>query len=81
MTQVQERPAIVSFGWSGEKRDIKVVLKNGVWHTVHYVDGKPDQLMVKLFGTNELPTPWSSEVDRDTVINELKVRNRNASIS
>ena len=71
----------VSFGWAGENREIKVVLKDGVWMTVHNVDGEPDQHFIKVFGSNELPTPWSEDTDRDTVISELASRNQHAKIS
>ena len=71
----------VSFGWIGENREIKVVLKDGVWNTVHYVDGEPDPHFTKIYGSNELPTPWTEETDRDTVVSELAARNQHAKIS
>jgi len=71
----------VSFGWIGENREITVVLKDGVWHTVHYIDGEPDQGMIKIHGSNELPTLWTAETDRETVISELAARNSHATIS
>ena len=71
----------VSFGWAGEEREIKVVPKDGVWMTAHYREGRPDPLVVKMFGTHELPTPWSEDTDRDTVIQELAARNARAKIS
>ena len=71
----------VSFGWAGEDREVKVVLKDGVWVTEHYIKGKPDPLVVKMFGSHQLPTPWTEETDRDAVIEELKVRNAHAKIS
>ena len=71
----------VSFGWIGEDREIKIVVKDGVWTTVHHVDGQPDKQLIKMFGTHELPTPWSEDTDRDTVISELAARNQHAKIS
>ena len=71
----------VSFGWIGENRDIKVLLKDGVWMTSHKVDGEPDPFLTKTYGTHELPTPWTEETDRETVIKELKARNEHATIS
>ena len=71
----------VSFGRSsGGDKEIKVVLKDGTWMTTHFVDGEPDRHVIKMFGTNELPTPWSSDTDRDTVIEELASRNAHAKI-
>ena len=32
----------VSFGWIGEDREITVKVVDGVWHTVHIVNGEPD---------------------------------------
>ena len=74
-------PVMVSFGWTGESREIKVVQQDGAWHTEHLIDGAPDQQLVKLFGTNVIPTPWSSETDRDVVVDELSVRNPNSKVS
>jgi hypothetical protein len=71
----------VSFGWTGENREIEVVLKDGTWMTVHYVDGEPDPHFSKIFGSNELETPWTDETDKDTVIKELADRNPHAVIS
>ena len=71
----------VSFGWIGENRSIKVIIKDGLWHTEHLIDGKPDEHLIKVFGANILPTPWSEEVDQETVIKELKERNLHAEIS
>ena len=71
----------VSFGWTGENREIKVVLQDGKWMTTHFVDGEPDQHIIKMFGTNELPTPWSEDTARETVIEELAARNLHAAIS
>ena len=77
---MEERVAYVSFGWIGENREVKVSLKNGVWVTTHYVDGQPDPQLIKAFGTHELPTPWSEDTDRSTVVSELEVRNSHAKI-
>jgi hypothetical protein len=74
-------PVMVSFGWSGEKREIKVVQKNGSWATEHIVDGQPDKQLIKMFGTHIVPTPWSSDTDRQTVVNELAIRNPNSKVS
>lgn len=74
-------PVMVSFGWSGEDREIRVVQKNGKWVTTHIVNGQPDPLLIRMFGTNEVPTPWASDVDRETVVKELSVRNTHARIS
>ena len=70
----------VSFGWVGENREMEVVLKGGRWHTVHRVDGEPDPRMIKIYGSNELPTPWTEETSRETVIEELAARNGHAKI-
>ena len=74
-------PVMVSFGWTGENREIKVVQQDGNWLTEHQIDGEPDQQLVKLFGTNVIPTPWSSDTDRDLVVQELSVRNPNSTVS
>ena len=71
----------VSFGWIGENRSIKVILKDGLWHTEHHIDGKPDEHLIKVFCANILPTPWGDDVDQETVIKELKERNLHAEIS
>ena len=70
-----------SFGWVGEDREIKLVVKGGVWHTVHTIGGQPDQKLIKLHGTNELPSPWSESTDKNTVIKELTELNQHAKIS
>ena len=74
-------PVMVSFGWTGENREIKVVQKDGSWFTEHLIDGEPDQQLIKLFGTNVIPTPWSSDADRGSVVEELTVRNPNSKVS
>ena len=56
-------------------------LKEGVWNTVHYIDGEPDQAMIRMFGSHELPTPWTEETERETVVQELAARNANSKIS
>jgi len=72
----------VSFGWSGEEnKEIKVVVKDSVWMTTHFLDGKPDQQIIRMFGSNELPTPWSDDTDKETVIHELQIRNGHAKVS
>ena len=78
---MKEAPIMVSFGWSGEKREIKVEQKDGKWVTTHIVDGQPDAQMTRMFGTNQIPTPWTSDVDREKVIEELAVRNPNSTVS
>ena len=48
----------VSFGWTGEVRNIKVELdeQEGVWYTVHSDgEGNDDPIMTRIFGTNRLP--------------------------
>ena len=74
-------PVMVSFGWTGENREIKVVQQDGSWLTEHLIDGEPDQQLIKLFGTNVIPTPWSSDTDRGNVVEELTVRNPNSNVS
>ena len=74
-------PVIVSFGWTGEDREIKVVERDGEWLTEHVVDGSPDGQLIRLFGTNMIPTPWSADKSRDEVVEELAVRNPNSSVS
>ena len=72
----------VSFGWSGEEnKEITVVLKDGVWMTTHFIAGEPDQQIIRMFGSNELPTPWTEETDKETVIQELQIRNGHAAVS
>ena len=72
----------VSFGWSGEgERVIKVSLQDGKWMTTHYIDGEPDQQLIRLFGSNTLPTPWAEETDMSTVVEELAARNSHAKVS
>ena len=74
-------PVMVSFGWTGENREIKVVQEDGSWFTEHLIDGEPDQQLVNLFGTNVIPTPWSEDTDRDAVVEDLSVRNPNSTVS
>ena len=76
-----DAPVIVSFGWTGEDRKINVVERDGKWLTEHVVDGSPDQQLIRLFGTNTIPTPWYSDKSRDEVVEELSVRNPNSSVS
>lgn len=76
-----DAPVIVSFGWTGEDRKINVVERDGKWLTEHVVDGSPDQQLIRLFGTNTIPTPWSSDKSRDEVVEELSVRNPNSRVS
>ncbi len=71
----------ISFGWGGENREIKLVVKDGKWYTVHSIDGKPDTHMIKTFGTNELPSPFAATVEKATVVQEIQARNRRAKIS
>ena len=71
----------VSFGWIGENREIEVVLEDGVWHTVHTIDGEPDQSLTRIHGSNKLPTPWTEETNKRTVISELAARNQHAKIN
>ena len=71
----------VSFGWSGgENPEIRVVLKDGLWMTSHHVDGKPDPRIIEMLGSHVLPTPWSEDTDRETVIRELSLRNQHARV-
>ena len=73
----------VSFGWTGETRNIAVELDDGenVWYTVHSDgDGNDDPIMTRIFSTNRLPTPWTGETDKDTVIKELADRNPHATV-
>ena len=77
---MKEVPTMVSFGWTGENREIKVVEKNGTWVTEHLIDGKPDEQLLRIFGTNEIPTPWYADTDKDSVVNDLSVRNPNAKV-
>jgi hypothetical protein len=72
------RIGYVSFGWSGENREIEIFLKDGTWMTRHFVDGKPDPLFTKCYGSHELRSPWTEDTDRDTVIEELSARNQHA---
>jgi hypothetical protein len=69
-----------SFGWVGENREIKLVQKEGIWKTVHFIDGQPDQKLIKLHKTNELPTPWADSTDRATVVAALSEINPHAKI-
>lgn len=71
----------ISFGWGGENREIKLTVKDGRWYTQHFIDGKPDAHMIKTFGTNELPSPFTSDVEKAAVIQEIQARNRRARIS
>ncbi len=71
----------VSFGWTGEDREIKVELQDEKWMTVHFVDGKPDEHFSRIFGSHILPTPWSKDTDKDTVIRELSERNLHAKVN
>ena len=75
-----DAPVMVSFGWTGENREIKVVEENGLWLTEHLIDGEPDRQLIKMFGTNKIPTPWSSESSRDEVMEQLTVRNPNSKV-
>ena len=70
----------VSFGWIGEDREITVKVVDGVWHTVHIVNGEPDKSLTRTHGSNTLATPWTEETDRETVIQELSARNPHAKI-
>ena len=73
----------VSFGWTGETRNIKVELdeQEGLWYTVHSDgEGNSDPIMTRIFGTNRLPTPWTKETDQATVIKELADRNPHATV-
>ena len=70
----------VSFGWNGRDRDIEVFVKDGVWMTRHTIDGEPDEQLIRMLGSHELPTPWSEGTDRDAVIRDLSDRNRHATI-
>lgn len=74
-------PVMVSFGWTGENREIKVVQGDDGWQTEHLIDGEPDAQMMKLFGTNVIPTPWAADTDRDAVVAELSDRNPNSTVS
>ena len=76
-----DAPVMVSFGWTGENREIKVVQQDEGWVTEHLIDGEPDKQLVRLFGTNVIPSPWSSGTDRDKVVEELTVRNPNSTVS
>lgn len=58
-----------------------MVQQDESWFTEHLIDGKPDQQLIKLFGTNVIPTPWSSDTDRGSVVEELTVRNPNSKVS
>ena len=81
MRDVPVLPAIVSFGWGGENKEIKVIWKNDIWMTEHLVDGQPDEFLVQLYGTYVIPTPWGANTDRETVVNELAARNPNAKVT
>ena len=71
----------ISFGWIGENREIKLEKKDGVWVTVHSIEGKPDQNLIDVFGSNELPTPWPDSTDKEYVINALTEVNALAKIN
>ena len=70
----------VSFGWIGEDREITVKVVDGVWHTVHIVNGELDRSLTRTHGSSTLPTPWTEGTDRETVIQELAARNPHAKI-
>lgn len=74
-------PCVVSFGWAGEDREVKLLKKNGVWMTAHFVKGQPDQKFAKLYGSNELPTPWPESTDRETVVQALTAINPHIKIT
>ena len=76
-----DAPVMVSFGWTGENREIKVVQKEEGWFTEHLIDGEPDSQLIKLFGTNVIPTPWAADTDQAQVIEDLSVRNPNSTVS
>ena len=68
-------PYCISFGWAGENREVELLVKDGVWMTAHYIDGQPDQQLIKTYGSHELPTPWSDAVPRSTVVQDFTARN------
>ncbi len=72
----------VSFGWSRDgDKVMKVFVRDGRWMTGHYLDGEPDQGIVKPFGTHELPTPWAEdEKTQEEAIKELADRNPRANV-
>jgi hypothetical protein len=49
--------------------------------TTHFIAGEPDQQIIRMFGSNELPTPWTEETDKETVVHELQIRNGHAAVS
>ena len=71
----------VSFGWAGEEREVKVSLVDGVWVTSHFINGQPDPLVAKIFGSHQLATPWAEKTSRDKVVDELKSRNPHCDIN
>jgi len=71
----------VSFGWTGENREIEVVLQDGRWMTTHFIDGKPDEHFTRIFGSHVLPSPWDENTDKEVVIEELSARNQHAKVS
>ncbi len=74
--------AYTSFGRGREGNyEIKVEVQDGTWVTVHTLDGKPNPDIIGMFGNHVLPSPWTEETDRATVVEELSVRNPNAKIS
>ena len=77
----KELKPITSFGWAGENREIQVFQKKGIWMTRSLIDSQPDPSLLKIYGTNELPTPWTKETDKETVIKELSVRNQHAMVA
>ena len=57
---------------------IEVVLEGGVWCAAHYgPDGQPDPLIVDLFDTHVIPTPYYLPTTRATVIERLRGRGNN----
>ena len=64
----------VSFGWIGENRSIKVILKDGLWHTEHHIDGKPDGEKIAL-KTHYLTIQFSDKTFNQNFIEGFKKLN------
>ncbi len=77
------KTGFVSYGWVREmpEGETHMEIVEGVWHATHFDGGKPDKYMVDLFGSHQLPTPWTDETDKETVVREFAARNPHMNVS
>ncbi len=62
-------------------KEIRLELRDGIWHAEMLVDGKPDMEIVELYNTHIIATPYFLPTTFDQVAQELSIRQPHVKIT